>query len=106
MTTLTIDTLKRNGWQVAANNIFALPGVEVVPAGPFALQPAKPSQSVRFVDGQFQVLEQTVRPNGDFLAFDHAVIFQGDELALLAWLAANGRQSEGGQPAGYRNVWD
>lgn len=103
MTNELTATLKRNGWQVSPNNIHGLAGVELVPAGPGSLQPASWNQSVRFVDGAFVVLERTHQPAGDFLKFEHAAVFSGDEAALVAWLKANGRPSEGGQPA---NVWD
>lgn len=102
------DILTRNGWQTATNNIHGLPGVELVPAGPGALQPATFDLSVWFIGTGFVILRTKAvrRPNSDFVRYEHdAVIGFKTEAALVAWLTKHGKRSDGGQ-AGQPAEWD
>lgn len=101
--------LQRNCWQVSPNNIHNLPGIELLPAGPGAWQPASFAQSVHWVGTGFVVLHRQAVPREgtDFLDFVHDILLvTTDEAILLDWLKTNGKQSEGGQPAGSCGVWD
>jgi len=109
ITDALLALLKRNGWQVSPNNIHGLPGVELTPAGPGALQPANFNESIRWVGTGFVVLrrEARPRPGTTFVDYTHDVLLvTTSEEHLLAWLEANGKRSEGGQPAGSCGVWD
>lgn len=100
--------LKRNGWQIEGNNVHNLPGLEIVTAGPGAWGTVY-GQQVRFIGTGFVALQRIVtpRPGTTFLDFTFEPLAgMKTEAELVAWLQANGRQSEGGQPAGYMNVWD
>ena len=102
-----IGVLRRNFWQVSGNNIDRLPGVEILSAGPGAWQPAQFNQSIRWTGERFEVLTRTVveRPGTPFVDARHTLEFAtNSEAALVAWLQANGKQSEGGING--PNVWD
>lgn len=105
---ISTDTLNANGWQVSGNNIHNLPGQELLTAGPGAWGPVF-GQSMHYVHPGFVVLERktTPRPGTTFVDYTFEVVLvAADADTLVAWLKDNGKQSEGGQAAGYLNSWD
>lgn len=91
--------LRRNFWQIEANNIHNLDGLEIVTACPGAWGTVY-GQQVRFTGTSFVVLQQIVdpRPGTTYVDFIfRTVVTLATEAELVAWLKVNGRPSDGGQ---------